>query len=211
MHSDDPELILKRMPDGCDSKQKPGVKTMKTILPNLAVMTFLLISFGCSKDQEAVRTAAVQESFAEISKCAQVGGTESLNNLAVVSAVNSLNETALKLVVYATNIPVEFPLPAYKLSAGRWLIGEKDRAYLVDEHCREFKLKDRRPPEGQKFPMDGIVRLNQGQAFEMTLSFYRLKETTRFGMLVYGGKTLAFVVNQPANQTSLKPALAGEQ
>ncbi|MEK7832217.1 MAG: hypothetical protein AAB401_14075, partial [Acidobacteriota bacterium] len=99
------------------------------------------------------------------------------------------------------------------------LIGEKDRAYLVDEHCREFKLKDRRPPEGQKFPMDGIVRLNQGQAFEMTLSFYRLKDTTRFGMLVYGGKTLAFVVNQPAsqptgqpaNQTLPTPAAAGQQ
>ncbi len=199
------------MPDGGDSKQKRGVKAMKTTLPNLAVMTFLLISFGCSKDPGAIRTAAVLESFAEISKCAQVGGAESLNNLAVVSAVNSSNETALKLVIYATNTQVEFPLPAYKLSAGRWLIGEKDRAYLVDEHCREFKLKDRRPPEGQKFPMDGIVRLNQGQAFEMTLSFYRLKETTRFGMLVYGGKTLAFVVNQPANQTSLKPALAGKQ
>ena len=173
---------------------------MKTILPNLIILTFLLISIGCSKDPEAVRTAAVTESFAQISKCAQVNSAENLANIAVASVTNAQSETALKLVVYATNSPIEFPLPAYKLSAGRWLIGEKDRAYLVDERCREFKLKDRRPPEGQRFPLDGFVRLNQGQAFEMTFSFYRLKDTTRFGMLVYGGKTLAFVVNQSSNQ-----------
>lgn len=190
------------MLNGCDSKQKHGVKVIKTILPNLAVLIFLLISTGCSKNPEAIRTAAVTESFAEMSKCAQVSGAETLANLAVVSVINAPNETALKLVVYATNSPVEFHLPAYKLSAGRWLIGEKDRAYLMDEHCREFKLKDRYPPEGQRFPQDGIVRLNQGQAFEMTLSFYRLKDATRFGMLVYGGKTLAFVVNQSANLVS---------
>lgn len=195
----------------CDSTQKLGMKAMKTFFPNLAVLGFLLVSTGCSKDPETVRTGAVTESFAEMSKCPQVNGAENLANLAIASVDNASNETALKLVVYATNSAIEFPLPAYKLSAGRWLISEKDRAYLVDEHCREFKLKDRRPAEGQKFPQDGVARLNPGEAFEMTLSFYRLKETTRFGMLVYAGKTLAFVINQPAELSSPLPATADQQ
>jgi len=189
--------ILKRMARSCDSMQKLGAKTIRTTLPKLALLAFLLTSTGCSKDPDGIRTAAVTESFANLSKCSQISGAENLANLAIASVVNAPNETSLKLVVYATNSAIEFPLPAYKLSAGRWLIGEKDRAYLIDEHCQEFKLKDRRPPEGQKFPQDGIVRLNPGESFEMTLSFYRLKDTTRFGMLVYAGKILNFVVNQP--------------
>ncbi|MFN0107863.1 MAG: hypothetical protein ACKVZH_03345 [Blastocatellia bacterium] len=167
---------------------------MKMILMNLAAGMLVLVATGCSKDPDAIRAAAVQESVAELSKCAQVSGAEPIQNMAIVSATNAPNETALKLVIYATNSLVEFPLAAYKLSAGRWLIGEKDRAYLVDEHCREFKLKDRRPPEGQKFPMDGWVRLNPGESFELTFSFYPLKNTSRFGMLVYGGRVLPFTL-----------------
>ncbi|MBS1789777.1 MAG: hypothetical protein JST85_18785 [Acidobacteria bacterium] len=170
---------------------------MKTILPKLALLAVLLPLISCSKDPDAIRTAAITESVARLANCSQTNGTENLANLAFVSVANATNETSLKLVIYATNSAIEFPLPAYKLSAGRWLIGEKDRAYLIDEHCQEFKLKDRRPPQGKNFPQDGIVRLNPGESFEMTLSFYRLKDTTRFGMLVYAGKTLPFVVFQP--------------
>ena len=176
---------------------KCDVKKIKTIVPNLAVLAFLMISTGCSKDPELVRSAAVTESLDVMSKCEKVSGAEHLPNLAIASVVNAQNETTLKLVAYAANSPVEFPVPFYRLSAGRWLIGDKDRVYLMDEHCRSFDLKDRRPPEGKKFPPGGILRLNPGESFEMTFSFYRLKETTRFGMLVYAGKTLTFVVNSP--------------
>lgn len=179
---------------------------MKTVLPNLALLALLIASFGCAKkDPEAIRTAAVIESFDEISKCNKVIGAERLANIAIASVVNIQNDTVLKLVAYTTNSPIEFPLPFYKLSAGRWLVGEKDRIYLMDEHCRGFELKDRRPPEGKKIPQDGILRLNPGESFEMTFSFYRLKETTRFGMLVYAGKVLPFVVNPPNVQPISKP------
>ena len=177
---------------------------MKTILPKLALLALLPL-ISCSKDPDVIRTAAVTESVVKLAKCAQINAAESLENLALVSVTNAVNETGMKLVIYATNSAVEFPLPAYKLSAGRWLIGEKDRAYLIDEHCQEFKLKDRRPPEGKNFPQDGIVRLNPGGSFEMTLSFYRLKDTTRFGMLVYAGKTLPFVVFQPSSKSTSQP------
>lgn len=187
----------------CDVKT---MNTLKTLLLNLALLAALLVSFGCSKkDPEAIRTTAVIESFDELSKCNKVSGAEHLANIALASVVNVQNDTVLKLVAYATNTPVEFPVPFYKLSAGRWLVGEKDRVYLMDEHCRGFELKDRRPPEGKKFSQDGILRLNPGESFEMTFSFYRLKETTRFGMLVYAGKVLPFVVNPSNAQPISKP------
>lgn len=169
---------------------------------NLTAVTLLLLLTGCSKDPEAMRNAAVLESFEAMSKCEKVADAEHLPNLAIASVTNTQNETILKLVAYAASRPAEFPVPFYKLSAGRWLIGDKYRVYLTDEHCRTFELKDRRPPEGKKFPQEGVLRLNPGESFEMTFSFYRMKETTRFGMLVYAGKTLAFVL--PPSNT--KPA-----
>lgn len=172
------------------------VKMTKTILLNLTVLACLLIiSASCSKDPETVRSVAVIETFDAMSKCEKVTDAEHLPNLAIASVTNTQNETILKLVAYAANSPVEFPVPFYRLSAGRWLIGDKYRVYLMDEHCRSFELKDRRPPAGKTFSQEGILRLNPGESFEMTFSFYRLKETTRFGMLVYAGKTLTFVVD----------------
>ncbi len=176
---------------------KRETKKLNNVVQNLAVLAFLLISTGCSKDPELVRRVAVAESLEAMSKCEKVSGAEHLPNLAIASVVNAPNETTLKLVAYAANSPVEFPVPFYRLSAGRWLIGDKDRVYLMDEHCRSFDLKDRRPPEGKKFPSEGILRLKPGESFEMTFSFYRLKDATRFGMLVYAGKTLPFIINSP--------------
>ncbi len=184
---------------------KRDLKMIKTILLNLTVFAFLLISTSCSKDPERVRSKAVSESFDAMSKCERVSGAERLANVAIALVVSAQNDTTLKVVAYAANTPVEFPVPFYKLSAGRWLIGEKDRVYLMDEHCRSFELKDRRPPEGKKFPQDGILRLNPGESFEMTFSFYRLKDATRFGMLVYAGKTLGFVVTQPDTKPASQP------
>lgn len=192
------------MQRSCDSMPKREIKKLKTIVPNLAMLAFLLIATGCSKDPELVRRVAVAESLEAMSKCEKVSGAGHLPNLAIASVVNAQNETTLKLVAYAANSPVEFPVPFYRLSAGRWLIGDKDRVYLMDEHCRSFDLKDRRPPEGKKFPPEGILRLNPGESFEMTFSFYRLNDATRFGMLVYAGKTLTFIVNSPNTSSANK-------
>jgi hypothetical protein len=104
----------------------------------------------------------------------------------------------VRLVAYAMDEAVDFYLPIYRLSAGRWLINEKGRAYLLDERCREFKLKDRKMPSissgEQRVPLDGRIRLNPGQAFEATLVFPRLFDQTRIGALVYDGRVLPFTL-----------------
>lgn len=159
-----------------------------------------LLAGRCSKDPDSVRETAMAETVGGLSKCASAGNGDGVPQLGVISVTNAPNETAVRVVVYATDSPVEFSLPVYRLSAGRWLIGEKDRAFLLDEKCREYKLRDRRPANGLEFPPDGIVRLKPGQSFEATFSFHRVKEDVRIGMLVYAGKSLPFVINQP--QTS---------
>jgi hypothetical protein len=104
------------------------------------------------------------------------------------------------LVAYASDEAVDFHLPIYRMSAGRWLINEKGRAYLLDERCREFKLNGRKPSAGsfwggRKVPLDGLVRLNPGQAFEATLIFPPLPDQTRVGALVYEGRVLPFALS----------------
>ena len=173
------------------AEQKRKLGTLALILAASA-----LLSIGCSKDPEAVRLAAMAETFDGLAKCAPASKGEVIPQLSVVSVTNAPNETAVRVVIYATDAPVEFPLPVYRLSAGRWLIGENDRAFLLDEQCGEHKLRDRRPGAGLKFPQDGVVRLSPGQSFEATFSFHRLKDSTRVGRLVYAGKSLPFVVSQ---------------
>lgn len=161
----------------------------------------MMISTGCSKDPEAARIAAMDQTFAELSKCAPTNESAADINLAVVSVVNEPNETQVRLVAYPVNSPAEFKLPVYRLSSGRWLIGEGGRAYLVDEKCREYKLRDRRASQGQAFPPDGVIRLNPGQAFEMTLSFNRLSERSKLGMLIYEGRKIPFIASHSINRS----------
>lgn len=157
---------------------------------------FLLVSTSCSKDPEEIRIAAIEETYGRLSKCVSENANEGDLKLAVASVSNGENETQVRLVGYAINSPAEFVLPVYRLSSGRWLIGEKDRVYLVNDQCREFKLKDRKAQFGQTFPQDGVVRLSPGQAFEITLRFPRLPDQTKFGMLIYGKRTLPFLLGQ---------------
>ena len=105
------------------------------------------------------------------------------------------DETLVRIVAYATGRAVDFDLPVYRMSSGRWLINEKRRVYLVDEACRQYKLKDRGFAAEQTLgPQDGRIRLSPGQAFEATLSFPRLPDQTRMGVLVYGERRMLFTL-----------------
>ncbi|MBL8186758.1 MAG: hypothetical protein JNK38_02050 [Acidobacteria bacterium] len=171
---------------------KPGGNLLLIVAASLS-----LLAGRCSKDPESVRIAAIQETVNGLTKCDSASNGNGVPQLAIASVSNAPNETAVRVVIYATDSPVEFLIPVYKLSAGRWLIGEKDRAFLLDEKCREYRLRDRRSVNGKDFPPDGIVRLNPGQSFETIFSFHRVKEEVRIGMLVYAGKSLPFVISQP--------------
>jgi hypothetical protein len=103
--------------------------------------------------------------------------------------------TSVKLVAYALDKPAKFALPLYVMSAGRWLINNSDRTYLLDDECREYKLKDKKVSAGQKKVEDGKVVLKPGEAFEVTLVFTPISSDVKAGALVYGGQAMRFAVS----------------
>src|SRR5215210_5872112 len=153
----------------------------------LLLVILCLIFAGCSsRDTEAQRRAAMAATLAKLQSCAPNNEAEGEVNLAITSVTRQPNETSVRLAAYALDKPAEFDLPVYSLSRGRWLIGETARAYLLDEQCREYKLKERRSSEGMKATPDGRIRLEAGQVFETTLSFPRLPDGVQMGVLIYG-------------------------
>jgi len=122
--------------------------------------------------------------------------------LAIESVVSDGNATRVRLVAYAPDEAVDFYLPIYLLSAGRWSINEKGRVYLLDEQCREFRLNESKPSSrsalifwgGGQIPKGGRIRLKPGQAFVTTLAFPPFPDRTRVGALVYDGRVLPFAL-----------------
>jgi hypothetical protein len=173
-----------------------------SLSPCLLVSLSLCLA-GCSRPvTEAEKRAAVDEFFTQARSCWPNDG-ESAAPLAIESVVSDKNATRVRLIAYARDEAVDFYLPVYRMSAGRWLINEKGRVYLLDEQCREFKLNDAKPSPGslsdflggEKIPSDGRIRLKPGQAFEATLVFPPLPDRARVGALVYDGRVLPFALD----------------
>ena len=173
---------------------------------SFCLSVFLLAS--CSHTvTEAEKKAAVDEFFAGARSCrppdASAGEEAGAPRLAVESIVSNGKATLVRLVAYAPDEEVDFYLPIYRRSAGRWLINEKGRVYLLDEECRELRLNESNPSPksslifwgGGQIPEGGRIRLKPGQAFETTLDFPRFPDRTRVGALVYGGRVLPFALN----------------
>jgi hypothetical protein len=163
---------------------------------------------GCSRTvTEAEKSAAVDEFFARARSCWPPDGSDGEDagnpKLAIESVVSDRNATSVRLVAYAPDEAVDFYLPIYRLSAGRWSINEKGRVYLLDEQCREFRLSESKPSSrsssifwgGGRIPEGGRIRLKPGQAFVTTLAFPPLPDRTRVGALVYDGRVLPFALD----------------
>ena len=160
---------------------------------------FCLFSFGCAgRDPEAQRQAAVAATLAKLQSCAPEGEAEGDLKMAIASVARQANETSVRLVVYALVKPAEFDLPTYSLSRGRWLIHEEGRAYVLDEQCREYKLKERK--SSIEVPPNGQISLEAGRAFETILSFPPLPDDVRMGVLVYGRRVLPFLLSPSAQR-----------
>lgn len=171
---------------------KPALPLRQTITV-FAFACLPLFLAACSKpNPQAERQRAIAEVFAKWKSCAPDGEEESDLKLAINSVTRRPNETSVRLVAYALDKPVEFDAPAYLLSRGRWLINEKGRAYLLDEQCREYKLKDRKSGLGKEIPADGRIKLESGQAVEISLSFPQLPDEVKMGLLVYGNRVFPF-------------------
>src|SRR5262245_3452688 len=133
--------------------------------PCLLVSLSLCLA-ACSRPvTQAEKRAAVDEFFTQARSC-WPNDSESAATLAIESIVSEKNASRVLLIAYARDEAVDFYLPIYRLSAGRWLINEKGRAYLLDEQCREFKLNGAKPSAGSlsdflgggKVPPDGRIR-----------------------------------------------------
>jgi hypothetical protein len=181
----------------------PSVPPSLRLSVPLSLCLLILCLAGCSRPvTEAEKRAAVDEFFTQARSCWPNDG-ESSAPLAVESVVSDKNATRVRLIAYASDEALDFYLPVYRLSAGRWLINEKGRIYLLDEQCREFKLNDAKPSPGslsdflggEKIPPDGRIRLKPGQAFEATLVFPPLPDRARVGALFYDGRVLPFALD----------------
>jgi hypothetical protein len=174
----------------------------------LSLCLSLALLAGCSHTvTEAEKKAAVDEFFAGARSCwppdrpdGNDGEDAGNPRLAIESVMSDRNATSVRLVAYAPAEAVDFYLPIYRMSAGRWTVNENGRVYLLDEQCREFRLHDNKPSSksslifwgGGRIPEGGRIRLKPGQAFETTLVFPPLSDRTRIGALVYNGHLLPF-------------------
>lgn len=159
----------------------------------LLLASLLLLLTACSQpNAQAERQRAIAEVFAKWKSCAPDGEAEGDLKLAITAVTRQPNETSVRLAVYALDNTVEFDAPVYLLSRGRWLINEKGRAYLLDEQCREYKLKDRKSGSGKGIPINGRIKLEAGQAFEIVLNFPQLPDEVKMGLLVYGNRVFPF-------------------
>lgn len=158
-------------------------------------LPFILVFSGCNKrDLDRERQAAVTETLTRVQSCLRQRTETSEAELAIVEITRQPQEISVRLVAYAKDKPVDFYLPVYLMSRGRWLINERERAFLLDEYCREFRLRDRKSVNGKPLPLDGKVVLPPNAAFEFKLSFARLPDETKLGALIYGARVIPFTL-----------------
>lgn len=170
---------------------------------NVTVIFFVLaISLtgftACRRAQQLSPSAAqpgAAEKQARFRACIPDAEAPGKAHFALAAIRNEPDKTTARMVVYATTEAAEFYLPQYYMSRGRWLINERARSYIRDENCREYKLQDRTPMVGQ-VPDSGLIKLKAGEAYEVLLSFPRLEDNVRQGVLVYGKWVMPFVLNE---------------
>lgn len=170
------------------------MKTSEKLMERVLWLFLIMLGLASCRqnDPEAERRAAVKATLERLSQCAPKTSDNAKLKLAIAEITSQPLETSVRLIAYATTEPVEFYLPIYLMSRGRWTINETERAYLLDENCREYKLKDRKLTNAQSPPPAGKLSLKPGEAFEFKLSFPRLPEETRLGALVYGSTVIPF-------------------
>ena len=136
----------------------------------------------------------MEQAVARMGRCATEEARDEGWSMRIKSVSRDEAATRVEIAVTATKGAVDFDLPVYRLSRGRWLINQFGRAYLLDQDCREYKLKDRRAAPGREIPLDGKIRVTPSQPFEATLIFPRIPDASGVGLLVYNGRKLSFTI-----------------
>lgn len=186
---------------------------MKRVLPELVLL--LLPIFGCSRnplpDQVApagLASPALEQAVKSFEQClapdrngrqaiAQAGAAVGSHQLVLTRLDRQPNRTTVSLAAWSQHGSSSLTLPLYTLSRGRWLLGETERVYLIDQECRRYGLLDVSFPARRVSP--GTVRLSPGQVVEGELIFPPLGPRARLGALIYGERTLVtlFPPDQP--------------
>jgi hypothetical protein len=169
------------------------MKTSEKLLGRVLCLSLVMLLTSCRQsDPETARRTAIKVTLDRLSQCAPKTSDNAKLKLAIAEITSEPLETNVHLVAYATSEPVEFYLPIYLMSRGRWTINETERVYLLDESCREYKLKERKLTNTKAPPPAGRLNLKPGEAFEFKLGFPRLPDETRLGALVYGSTVIPF-------------------
>lgn len=161
-------------------------------------VALLLLVFGFNgckqRDPLAEERAALDAAAVRLRGClpqpTPVNDSSREPRLAIVEITRQPQTITVQLAAVAGAEAVEFYLPVYLMSAGRWLINERERAYVLDERCGEHKLQDRKPVGDKRLPLDGKVSLKAGEAFSFKLVFPMVPDELRLGALVYGSTVL---------------------
>jgi hypothetical protein len=183
-------------------QKKKKVPTFCLLPFAFCLLPFFLSACSPPRHPDAEERDAVKAIRAKLQACLPDAQPESGVRLAVVSFSREKEEATVRLLAYnptdrtgvkpaagATAV-VDFDVPNYLMSRGRWLINESGRAYLLDERCREYKLKDRQITLRQAEAKNGRIQLQPGEACEVILSFARLPDDAQEIALVYGTQIL---------------------
>ena len=166
---------------------------MKGWIPVLAAGLALLGLSGCAS--QSITPPKLSEPKRTLNCVPRNLSPDKRLSLAIVSIAVADNKTSVKLVAYAPSEPVDFYLPVYLMSRGRWTIGEdQERPYLLDENCRSYKLTDRRSTANMKAPQDGMIPLKPQSSFETILEFPALGPEVGSGVLVYDDFVVPFTL-----------------
>lgn len=196
---------------------RPLKSAWRLLSPCLLLVCLLLLG-GCAKKEAAPEAIASATDGlpnrlpTRLSGCAGISGPTQTGEplpandhnsarLAIRSVERLPEKTILNLVVYAGAEPVDFSLPLYSLSRGRWLLEEPDpkeparanpdRVYLIDQDCREYRLNDVEFQQRRTKP--GKIRLAANQAVEGSIRFPPLSPSATFGILIYGRQRIPVV------------------
>ena len=122
--------------------------------------------------------------------------------LTVRSVERTRTGTTLHINAYTTSEPGVLQLPLYTMSRGRWSIGEKGRAFLLDQECRSYPLLDV-AFAGPRFG-PGQIRLAPGKSIDGTLRFPPFSSRSQMALLVYDTERIPFLV-PPQSPSAVGP------
>lgn len=115
--------------------------------------------------------------------------------ISIVRIERLANRTRIELVAWAGPEPFDLQLPLYLTSRGRWLRGNDERVFIVDQECRQYSLYD--VEFLQPRLTAGIIRIPAREAITGAFIFPPLGLRARFGALVIGDRFLPALFPAP--------------